>query len=107
VRKSRKKLPVVLTQEEVKVVFNSLSGSAWLMATQLYGSGPRLTECIRSRVKDVDFAYNPIVARDGKEEFLASKLSRFRYHGAIFPKATYATPGAEKSRIHNGLSDRC
>jgi site-specific recombinase XerD len=61
-----KKLPVVLTQKEVKIVFNSLSGSAWLMATLLYGSGLRLMECIRVRVKDVDFAYNPIVVRDGK-----------------------------------------
>jgi integron integrase len=61
-----KKLPVVLTQKEVKIVFNSLSGSAWLMATLLYGSGLRLMECIRLRVKDVDFAYNHIVVRDGK-----------------------------------------
>jgi integron integrase len=61
-----KKLPVVLTQKEVKIVFNSLSGSAWLMATLLYGSGLRLMECIRVRVKDVDFAYNLIVVRDGK-----------------------------------------
>jgi hypothetical protein len=67
--KESKKRPVVLIQEEVKVVFNSLSGSTWLMATQLHGSGPHLTECIRSRVKDVDFAYNPIVARDGKRNF--------------------------------------
>jgi integron integrase len=64
--KKPKKLPVVLTQEEVKIVFNSLSGSAWLMATLLYGSGLRLMECIRLRVKDVDFAYNHIVVRDGK-----------------------------------------
>jgi integron integrase len=64
--KKPKKLPVVLTQKEVKIVFNSLSGSAWLMATLLYGSGLRLMECIRVRVKDVDFAYNPIVVRDGK-----------------------------------------
>jgi hypothetical protein len=67
--KEPKKCPVVLTQEEVKVVVNGLSGSTWLMATQLHGSGPHLTECIRSRVKDVDFAYNPIVARDGKRKF--------------------------------------
>jgi integron integrase len=64
--KKPKKLPVVLTQEEVKMVFNSLSRSAWLMATLLYGSGLRVMECIRLRVKDVDFAYNHIVIRDGK-----------------------------------------
>jgi site-specific recombinase XerD len=38
----------------------------WLMATLLYGSGLRLMECIRMRVKDVGFAYNHIVVRDGK-----------------------------------------
>jgi integrase len=65
-RKSRRKLSVALSEEEVKVVFNSLSGSAWLMATLLYGSGPRLMEGIRSRVKDVDFAYNHIVVEDCK-----------------------------------------
>jgi integrase len=65
--KKAKKLPVVLTQTEVKIVFNSLSGSAWLMATLLYGSGLRLMECIRLRVKDVvGFACNPIVVGDGK-----------------------------------------
>ena len=64
--KKPKKLPVVFTQEEVRMVFNSLSGSAWLMATLLYGSGLRLMECIRLRVKDVDFAYNHLVVRDGK-----------------------------------------
>jgi integron integrase len=56
--KKPKKLPVVLTQAEVKIVFNSLSGSAWLMATLLSGSGLRL--------KDVGFTYNHIVVRDGK-----------------------------------------
>ena len=64
--KKPKKLPVVFTQEEVRMVFNSLSGSTWLMATLLYGSGLRLMECIRLRVKDVDFAYNHMVVRDGK-----------------------------------------
>jgi site-specific recombinase XerD len=66
VRKSRKKLPVVLTQKEVKIVFNRLSGPVWLMATLLYGSGLRLMECIRLWAKDVDFAYNHIVVRDSK-----------------------------------------
>jgi integron integrase len=61
-----RKLPVVLTQEEVKAVLHGLSGTAWLMASLLYGSGLRLMECLRLRVKDVDFAYNQIVVRDGK-----------------------------------------
>jgi integron integrase len=65
--KKPRKLPVVLTQEEVKTVLNGLSGIPWLMTSLLYGSGLRLMECIRLRVKDVDFAYNTIVVRDGKE----------------------------------------
>lgn len=64
--KKPRKLPVVLTQEEVKAVWHGLSGTAWLMASLLYGSGLRLMECLRLRVKDVDFVYNQIVVRDGK-----------------------------------------
>ena len=64
--KKAKKLPVVLTREEVKAVVTILSGSKWVMANLLYGSGLRLMECIRLRVKDVDFSYNHIVVRDGK-----------------------------------------
>jgi integron integrase len=64
--KKPRKLPVVLTQEEVKAVLCGLSGTAWLMASLLYGSGLRLMECLRLRVKDVDFAYNQVVVRDGK-----------------------------------------
>jgi integron integrase len=43
-----------------------MDGSKWLMASRLYGSGLRLMECVRLRVKDVDFGYNHIVVRDGK-----------------------------------------
>jgi len=64
--KKPRKLPIVLTREEVKAVLNGLSGTAWLMATLLYGSGLRLMECIRLRVKDVDFSYNHIMVRNGK-----------------------------------------
>ena len=64
--KKPRKLPVVLTREEVKAVLNGLSGIAWLMANLLYGSGLRLMECIRLRVKDVDFSYNHIMVRNGK-----------------------------------------
>ena len=64
--KKPRKLPVVLTQDEVRAVLNSVSGTSWLMASLLYGSGLRLMECIRLRVKDVDFAYNHIMVRDGK-----------------------------------------
>jgi integron integrase len=61
-----KKLPVVLTREEVKAVLQYLSGPTWLMASLLYGSGLRLLECLRLRAKDIDFAYHQITVRDGK-----------------------------------------
>jgi len=60
------RLPVVLTQDEVRKLFKHLSGTHRLMAGLLYGSGLRLMECIRLRVKDVDFGYARIVVRDGK-----------------------------------------
>ncbi len=61
-----KRLPAVLTKEEVHRVLGHLSGDHLLMAKLLYGSGLRLMECARLRVKDVDFAYHIIVVRDGK-----------------------------------------
>ena len=60
------RVPVVLTQDEVAAMLRHLSGTTWIMATLLYGSGLRLMECLRLRVKDVDFFYNQIVVRDGK-----------------------------------------
>jgi integron integrase len=60
------RVPVVLTQDEVAAVLRHLSGTTLIMATLLYGSGLRLMECLRLRVKDVDFFYNQIVVRDGK-----------------------------------------
>jgi site-specific recombinase XerD len=59
-------IPVVLTQDGVAAVLRHLSGTTWIMATLLYGAGLRLMECLRLRVKDVDFFYNQIVVRDGK-----------------------------------------
>lgn len=60
------KLPVVFTQAEARAVLNQLSGDYRLMAELLYGSGLRLLECLRLRVKDIDFGYGQIVVRDGK-----------------------------------------
>jgi integron integrase len=60
------RVPVVLTQDEVAAVLRHLSGTTLIMAPLLYGSGLRLMECLRLRVKDVDFFYNQIVVRDGK-----------------------------------------
>lgn len=60
------KLPVVLTRNEVKQLFTHLKGIEKLMAGLLYGSGLRLMECLRLRVKDIDFAYARITVRDAK-----------------------------------------
>src|SRR5204862_4084456 len=60
------RLPVVLTREEVHKIFVHLHGTHRLMAGLLYGSGLRLMECVRLRVKDVDFGYAHVVVRDGK-----------------------------------------
>ena len=61
-----KRLPVVLTRDEVKAVLDHLDGDVWLIASLLYGSGLRLMECLRLRVLDVEFARGEIVVRDGK-----------------------------------------
>lgn len=60
------RLPMVLTRGEVKAILCQLATTKWLMASLLYGSGLRLSECLRLRVKDVDFAYRQITVRDGK-----------------------------------------
>lgn len=59
-------LPVVLTREEARAVLARMQGTTRLMASLLYGSGLRLLECARLRVKDLDFARNQIVVRQGK-----------------------------------------
>jgi site-specific recombinase XerD len=64
--KRPQRLPVVLTRKEVKRLLDVLSGTSRLMAGLLYGSGMRLMECVRLRLKDVDFAQNQVVVRNGK-----------------------------------------
>jgi integron integrase len=59
-------LPVVLTRAEVMAVFGELEGVHRLVATLLYGAGLRLLECLRVRVKDVDFARRQLTVREGK-----------------------------------------
>jgi integrase len=60
-----RRLPVVLTREETEAVISRLSHTNRLIASLLYGSGLRLMEAIRLRVKDVDFTRREIVVRDG------------------------------------------
>lgn len=64
--KTPENLPVVFSKKEVKAILAHLEGVPWMMAYLMYGSGLRLMECVRLRVKDVDFDYHQIVVRDGK-----------------------------------------
>jgi integron integrase len=66
--KRPERLPTVLTHDEVLRLLANLSGTYKLMAQILYGSGLRLMECIRLRIKDIDFEYLTITVRDGKGE---------------------------------------
>jgi len=85
------RLPTVLTQPETEALLRGLHGVSWIMAMLLYGSGLRLRECLRLRVKDVEFDRNEIVVREGKgkkdrvtmlptavKEPLAAHLARVR-----------------------------
>ena len=64
--KRPQRIPVVLSRDEVARLLAVLEGPVWLMAALLYGTGMRLMEGMRLRIKDVDFDRNEICVRDGK-----------------------------------------
>jgi integron integrase len=64
--KKPEKLPTVMSKSEVRLVLAAMSGTYRLMAKLLYGCGLRLMECVRLRVKDIDFDRDQIIVRDGK-----------------------------------------
>jgi integron integrase len=66
--KRKRKIPVVFVRREALAVLNYLNGTNRLMATLLYGSGMRITECVRLRIKDIDFDNQQITIREGKGE---------------------------------------
>jgi integron integrase len=89
--KRPQRLPIVLTRPEVKALLGALDGVHWIMASLLYGAGLRLLECLRLRVKDIDFASQQILVHEGKgnkdrrtmlpaavQEWLAAHLDRVR-----------------------------
>ena len=61
-----KRLPVVMTREQVKAVLAHMTGDKRPMASLMYGARLRLMECLRPRVQDIDFSRNEILVRDGK-----------------------------------------
>lgn len=64
--KRPQRLPVVLTRREVDALLGEMSGVTWLLTSLLYGTGMRLMECLRLRVKDIDFERREITVRQGK-----------------------------------------
>jgi integron integrase len=66
VAKKAPRLPEVFTREEVQAILAQMKGRKWLMASLLYGTGVRLRELLRLRVKDIDFQQNQIIIREGK-----------------------------------------
>ncbi|MGH8552708.1 MAG: tyrosine-type recombinase/integrase, partial [Methylococcales bacterium] len=61
-----KRLPVILNRDEVQAILSRLRGTYWLIASLLYGTGMRIMECLRLRVKDVEMKRKEISIRDGK-----------------------------------------
>lgn len=64
--KYRRRLPVVLTKQEIAQIFEHLKVNHLLMCKLIYGCGLRLKECLNLRVKDIDFAQNCLTVRSGK-----------------------------------------
>ena len=64
--KTPKRLPMMLTKREVRELLAQLNGPMWLIASLLYGTGMRLLEALRLRVKDVEFERRGIIIREGK-----------------------------------------
>jgi integron integrase len=85
-------LPVVLSRDEVRAVLSRMEGLPRLMATLLYGSGLRLLECCRLRVKDLDFGRSQILVRDGKGE---------RDRATMLPRAVQADLAAHLERVRD------
>jgi len=64
--RNKQRIPVVFSHTEATAVIQGLKGSFYLMASLMYGCGLRVMECVRLRVKDIDFDLKQIVVRDGK-----------------------------------------
>jgi integron integrase len=62
------RLPTVLSHQEAMTVIQKMSATPKLITLLLYGSGLRVSECLRLRIKDLDFANHQIIVRDGKGE---------------------------------------
>ncbi len=88
--KRHPRLPVVMTQEEVQQVFAEMKGTHLLMAKLLYGGGLRLMECVRLRVKDLDFDRGLMMIRAGKGD---------KDRATLFPRAIHAELRAHLQKV--------
>ncbi|WP_370374908.1 integron integrase [Candidatus Chloroploca sp. Khr17] len=82
-------LPTVLSREEARAVLATLSGKQHLMASLLYGSGLRLLECLRLRVKDLDFDQRQLIVRQGKGAKDRATLLPDQLHAALRTQITH------------------
>lgn len=104
--KKPQRLPVVLSIDEVRRILAGLEGELWLVCSLLYGTGMRLMEVLRLRIKDVDFARNEILVRDGKgmkdrvTVLPRSLLQPLRQHLAV-------VRAVHKAELEAGRGDVC
>lgn len=94
--KQSTRIPVVLSKEEIKELFSHLSGIHALMLKLIYAGGMRLTECVRLRIKDLDFDNQTLVIRSGKGD---------RDRTTLFPKFIYPPLKAHLKEV-KALHDR-
>ncbi len=93
--RTTRRLPVVMTREEVRTVLGLLEGDHALIGGLLYGAGLRLLECLRLRIKDLDPGRHQIIVREGKGD---------RDRATLFP-ATLNEPCAEPSSAPESPSE--
>ena len=92
------RLPVVLSEAEACALLAELEGTRWLMASLLYGAGLRLRECLKLRVKDIDFSYHQIMVRDGKG---GKDRATMLPHAVVQPLAAWSASGCSYPSIQS------
>lgn len=91
--RQKRRLPVVLSPDEIQAVFEELAGTHRLMAMLIYGCGLRLQECLRLRIKDLDLEQNTLIVRSGKGD---------KDRRTVLPESLNDALGA-----HDGSKTRC
>ncbi len=99
------RIPAVFTRDEVRALLSSMTGDTQLMAALLYGAGLRLNECLRLRIKDVDFGFKQLTIHDAKGFKdrvvpLPARCNRDLYHQVEVASALY---GVDRAGNHSGV----